>query len=292
VIFKRIEDFEVFKAARKLSIAVVAIVGGEGFGNDCDLRRQLLDASDSVVANLAEGFEQPTDRAFAKYVYTSKASAAEVRARLGLAHDRRCIADEELREGTDLADHVTRLCAGLIRHLLHSNRKDRGVQRGKRPTTGDQPATSDRPVTGDQRPTNDCRLTVDLRPTTSDYEYHPPMPKLTVEGHRTVDVEPGKRLVLAIEQDAKVDVLHACGGNARCTTCRVEFIAGEPERMTVAEKTVLAAKGASGVRLSCQITVDQDMVVRAISRLEGSGRPDPGATPLPTVQPPPEYTTR
>jgi ferredoxin len=30
--------------------------------------------------------------------------------------------------------------------------------------------------------------------------------------------------VLALEQDAHVDVLHACGGNARCTTCRVEFI--------------------------------------------------------------------
>ena len=50
------------------------------------------------------------------------------------------------------------------------------------------------------------------------------VPKLTVEGFGTFDVENGKRLVLAIEQDAHVDVLHACGGNARCTTCRVEFI--------------------------------------------------------------------
>jgi hypothetical protein len=39
------------------------------------------------------------------------------------------------------------------------------------------------------------------------------MPKLTVEGFASVDVEPGKRLVLAIEQDAHVDILHACGGN-------------------------------------------------------------------------------
>ena len=56
------------------------------------------------------------------------------------------------------------------------------------------------------------------------------MPKLTVEGFETVEVESGKRLVLAIEQDAKVDVLHACGGNARCTTCRVEFIAASRRR--------------------------------------------------------------
>jgi ferredoxin len=115
------------------------------------------------------------------------------------------------------------------------------------------------------------------------------MPKLTVEGFQAVDVEEGKRLVLAIEQDAHVDILHACGGNARCTTCRVEFISGEPARMTSAEKMKLEEKGLSGIRLSCQIACDQDMTVRAISRLEGSGRPDPGKTPEPTIQPPPEW---
>src|SRR3954451_24793050 len=75
------------------------------------------------------------------------------------------------------------------------------------------------------------------------------MPKLTVEGFPTVEVEAGKRLVLAIEQDAHVDVLHACGGNARCTTCRVEFVDGEPTKWTAAERQVLAARSVSGVRL-------------------------------------------
>ena len=118
------------------------------------------------------------------------------------------------------------------------------------------------------------------------------MPTLTVEGFDPVDVEDGKRLVLAIEQDARVDVLHACGGNARCTTCRAEFIAGEPEKMTVAERTVLAAKGATGVRLSCQIVCDHDMTVRAVSRLTGSGRPDPGPTPAPDITPTPEWVDK
>jgi ferredoxin len=115
------------------------------------------------------------------------------------------------------------------------------------------------------------------------------MPKLTVEGFGTFDVESGKRLVLAIEEDAKVDILHACGGNARCTTCRVEFIAGEPNRMTVAEKTVLAAKNVTGVRLSCQSICDHDMTVRAISRLAGSGRPDSGPKPMPEITPPAQW---
>src|SRR3954449_9244445 len=100
------------------------------------------------------------------------------------------------------------------------------------------------------------------------------MPNLTVEGVGSFEVPQGKRLVLALEDEAKVDQLHACGGNARCTTCKVEFVAGEPDRMTAAEKNVLAAKGLTGVRLSCQITCDHDMTVRAISRLAGSGRPN------------------
>jgi len=95
--------------------------------------------------------------------------------------------------------------------------------------------------------------------------------------------------VLALEQDAAIDQLHACGGRARCTTCKVEFIDGEPAQMTVAEKTVLAAKGLSGVRLSCQILCDHDMTVRAISRLAGSGRADAGGPPAAQIEPAPVF---
>jgi hypothetical protein len=37
------------------------------------------------------------------------------------------------------------------------------------------------------------------------------VPKLEVEGVVAVDVEEGKRLVLAIEEDAGVDILHRVG---------------------------------------------------------------------------------
>ena len=119
------------------------------------------------------------------------------------------------------------------------------------------------------------------------------MPKLTVEGVGEFEVPQGKRLVLALEEEAGVDQLHACGGNARCTTCRVEFVDGEPEKMTVAEKNLLQARGLSGLRLSCQILCDHDMTVRAISRLEGSGRKDAGTQPAPELQPQPvEWTDK
>lgn len=115
------------------------------------------------------------------------------------------------------------------------------------------------------------------------------MPKLTVEGVGEFEVPADKRLVLALTDEAGIDQLHACGGHARCTTCRVEFVSGEPTRMTVAERDVLQARGLTGVRLSCQMLCDHDMAVRAISRFEGSGRKDAGSPVAAEIEPPPEW---
>ena len=115
------------------------------------------------------------------------------------------------------------------------------------------------------------------------------MPTLTIEGHGTVEVEAGKRLVLAIE-DAGVDILHRCGGWARCTTCRVEFVAGEPKRMTRAEHDKLESQGNLGAfRLRCQCQVAEGMVVRPLMRLSETDMEDPGSRPADTIEPRPEW---
>ncbi|MGC3970623.1 MAG: 2Fe-2S iron-sulfur cluster-binding protein [Pirellulales bacterium] len=118
------------------------------------------------------------------------------------------------------------------------------------------------------------------------------MPKLTVEGVGEFEISAGKRLVLALTEDAGVDQLHACGGNARCTTCRVKFIDGEPQQITVAERDLLAARGLTDVRLSCQIACDHDMSVQVISRFAGSGRKDAGSPVAADIQPPPQWTQK
>ncbi|TWT74742.1 2Fe-2S iron-sulfur cluster-binding protein [Allorhodopirellula solitaria] len=120
------------------------------------------------------------------------------------------------------------------------------------------------------------------------------MPKLTVENVGTFDIPAGKRLISALIEDAGTDQLHACGGAAKCTTCRVEFIEGEPEKITLAEKELLKVREVSepGVRLSCQIACEDDMNVRLISRLEGSGRKDQGGPVSSEIEPPPEWTMK
>jgi len=105
------------------------------------------------------------------------------------------------------------------------------------------------------------------------------MPTIRVEGEEPFTAETGKKLVLAIE-DAGIDILHRCGGNARCTTCRVEFVEGEPEAMRAPEHEVLEEDGLLGrYRLSCQIRIgSEDMAVKVVNRSHVAGIP-PGDRP-------------
>jgi ferredoxin len=118
------------------------------------------------------------------------------------------------------------------------------------------------------------------------------MPKLEVQGYGTYDVAAGTRLVRAIEGNG-VDILHRCGGYARCTTCRVEFAEGEPTTMTEAEYERLVQREVLGqVRLSCQILCDHDMTLKPVYSLKESGLPDPGPEPEPTITPEPVWRER
>ena len=108
------------------------------------------------------------------------------------------------------------------------------------------------------------------------------MPKITAEtAAGTVEFEcgEGRKLVLCIE-DNGIDILHRCGGNARCTTCRVELISGDAGEMGEAEQAILATKIDLGenTRLSCQIRVDSDLHVKVINQASVKGI-DPGTRP-------------
>lgn len=119
------------------------------------------------------------------------------------------------------------------------------------------------------------------------------MPKIEVEGVGTFDVEEGKRLVLAIEEDAEVDIMHQCGSYAHCATCRVEFLEGEPEEMTQAEQMLLEMRDLLGeARLSCQILCEHDMKVKVLMTVSETGANTPGGKPEEEITPEPVWVER
>lgn len=119
------------------------------------------------------------------------------------------------------------------------------------------------------------------------------MPRLGVDGVGEFGVEEGKRLVLAVEEDAGVAILHRCGAYARCTTCRVEYLEGEPESMTEAELQILKEKGLLGeARLSCQVVVDHDMEVRPLMTVDSIGATSAGRKPEQKITPEPQWVEK
>ncbi len=108
------------------------------------------------------------------------------------------------------------------------------------------------------------------------------MPRITAEtatGTVAFDCDEGRKLVLCIE-DNGVDILHRCGGNARCTTCRVEIVQGDPGPIGDAERDVMATKPdmTDHMRLSCQIRVIDDLHLKVINQASVAGI-DPGTRP-------------
>ena len=100
------------------------------------------------------------------------------------------------------------------------------------------------------------------------------MPTVMVEGEKSIGVAMGRKLTLAIEDDG-VDIMHKCGGVAKCTTCRVQIIDGDAGPMPDVERERLARDGAFGpdIRLSCQVRVTGDLTVRVLARSSVTGQP-------------------
>ncbi|MDQ0971333.1 ferredoxin [Neobacillus niacini] len=106
------------------------------------------------------------------------------------------------------------------------------------------------------------------------------MPKITVLGYGTIEVEKGRKLVLGLI-DNGVNILHQCGGKAKCTTCRVEILGGDFSEISPTERNAFVKKGIfdDNLRLSCQVLVKGDLEIIPIMTLENSGmesgpRPD------------------
>ncbi|HEV2072526.1 MAG TPA: 2Fe-2S iron-sulfur cluster-binding protein [Thermomicrobiales bacterium] len=115
-----------------------------------------------------------------------------------------------------------------------------------------------------------------------------------VDGIGSVEVAEGRRLVLGLE-DGGIDILHRCGGNARCATCRVEVLEGQPTDITDAEEGRLdrLTNRQDTTRLSCQIRVTDNLSVQVCNRLSeqpqlGDAGPRPIEWPADSALPPEE----
>ena len=117
------EDLQVFQRAQALAAAVFALT--RSFQSHYWLRDQLDDCAESIAANIAEGFSQGTDRAFARYLVIAHGSAGELRVHLVSAGTTEPAAAARAPELMAEAAEIQIMLGAFIRYLRRSDRKDR-----------------------------------------------------------------------------------------------------------------------------------------------------------------------
>jgi len=127
---QKLEDFPVYRKAQEFQVAVNAIIDRPAWGRNRKLREQIAEATESVLANMEEGYEQSTDAGLAKYLYTSKGSAAEAVGRLRSGARRRWLTQQELAQCAKMGEEIQRMLGGWIKYLARCDWKDRGRHLG------------------------------------------------------------------------------------------------------------------------------------------------------------------
>jgi len=122
----KVEELPVFSCAEKFSVAVTEILNGSTLRRNSKIYDQIVEANESILANMDEGFDQESDDGFAKFLYYSKGSIAEVMRRLRRAAAKGQVAREEVAKLGPQAEELGRMLGGFIKYLRRSGFKDRG----------------------------------------------------------------------------------------------------------------------------------------------------------------------
>ena len=121
--FKRFEEIESWKLARKLTNRVYKVSSQGKFARDFSLRNQVRRAAVSIMSNIAEGYDRSGTGEFVQFLSTAKGSAAEVRCQLYIALDQGYIDPKTFEELAKVTVETQFLIGGLINYLRRSGYK-------------------------------------------------------------------------------------------------------------------------------------------------------------------------
>jgi four helix bundle protein len=110
---KKFEDIIAWQKARELNREIYRWSKDGAIAKDYGLRDQIRRSSVSIMANIAEGFERGRQTEFHQYLSTAKASCAETRSHLYVAHDAGYLDQAEFKALMEKAEEVGRVIGGL-----------------------------------------------------------------------------------------------------------------------------------------------------------------------------------
>ena len=92
--------------------------------------------------------------------------------------------------------------------------------------------------------------------------------KITINGEKEIEVPAGGKL-LGVLADNNLFVPSACGGGGTCAQCRVKIHDGGGSILPTEETHITKREASCGDRLSCQVSVKQDMIIEVPEEVFG-----------------------
>lgn len=92
--------------------------------------------------------------------------------------------------------------------------------------------------------------------------------KISINGEKEIEVPAGGKL-LGVLADNKLFVPSACGGGGTCAQCRVKIHQGGGSILPTEESHITKREASCGDRLSCQVSVKQDMTIEVPEEVFG-----------------------
>jgi four helix bundle protein len=123
---KTLEELPLYSKVLEFWEAVSAMLKESGLCKNRRLFDQIDSANDSIESNMKEGFQQPSDAAFANFVVIAKGSLEEVVGRTRQGHRKQLVDDRHLQRIEELGEPLGKMMGGFVKYLQASGFTDRG----------------------------------------------------------------------------------------------------------------------------------------------------------------------
>ncbi len=117
------EELDIWQLGREICKDVWDKFENTSLGKDFELKNQMNRSSDSIMDNIAEGFERNGRREFINFLSYSKGSCGELRSQLFRAFDRNHISKEEFEFLKEKTITESKKIGSFMAYLVKSDHK-------------------------------------------------------------------------------------------------------------------------------------------------------------------------
>lgn len=117
----KFEDLKTWQIARQLAREIFHLTTVPPFNSDFGLKNQMNNSANSIMSNVAEGFERGGNNEFVNFLSIAKGSCGEIRSQLYVAFDRSYIDQKKL---DILQGEYTALGKRIGRFMKYLNESD------------------------------------------------------------------------------------------------------------------------------------------------------------------------